>query len=144
MSAPGTITTLAGDADAVLEAIHAAILADPDLAVDLGAPARAHDTVPARPSYPYLTYGTVRSEDRSADGLARTAHRLSLHVWTRDGSRSEVLSLLSRAQRAVTTRVSHRVLPLYTDVFDLPETRRAGATTRHGLLHLSIITETET
>ena len=137
------MSSLTESAKALLIDIHAALADAPLITARLGDPIRAYDDVPENPIYPYLTYGSVRSEDRSSDGAGvRTSHQISLHVWSRYSGRAETLDLLGRIQSALETTLPHAVIPLYADVFEAGQGGRATPQTRHGLLRLSIITET--
>lgn len=117
-----------------------------DVAINMvfGAPPRLYDYTPEDPVYPYLTYGTVRSEDRSGDGVEILSHTVTLHVWSRYTGRAEILDLLAnlsdRLENIPSAQDGHHIAGLnviYTDVFRARDSR-----TQHGLIRLSIQTET--
>jgi len=117
-----------------------------DVAINMvfGAPPRLYDYTPEDPVYPYLTYGTVRSEDRSGDGVEILSHTVTLHVWSRYTGRAEILDLLAnlsdRLENIPSVQDGHHIAGLnviYTDVFRARDSR-----TQHGLIRLSIQTET--
>lgn len=105
---------------------------------------RLYDTAPEDPIYPYLTYGTMRSQDIGADETVLAAHQMTLHVWSRYAGRAEVFSLLSRISGALSAQsltqagllAVHSANVLYSDVLRAPDGR-----THHGLLRLSFTTE---
>jgi len=109
-----------------------------------GSPPRLYDYAPEDPIYPYLSYGTVRSEDRSGDDIEILSHTVTLHVWSRYSGRAEIVDLLAslsnRLEIIPKAHVDHRIVGLnilYTDVFRARDNR-----TQHGLIRLSIQTET--
>ena len=115
--------------------IHDALATDAMMQSLLGDPVRAYDHRPDSPVYPYLTYGTIRSEDTSGDAAPQATHQITLHLWSRYEGRSEVLSLLRRVCDTLRGVLPSLVIPLYTDVFLAPDGR-----TFHGLLRLSVTT----
>lgn len=125
--------TLAAKAADMQQTILAALEIDPGVTIRLGSPPRIHDDVPADPVYPYMTFGSVRSEDTSGDAAPQTTHQISLHIWSRYTGRSEVLELMERVEHAIRGVPVFTIVPLYLDVFRAPDGR-----TRHGLLRLSI------
>ena len=109
-----------------------------------GSPPRIYDFTPEDPVYPYMTYGTVRSEDRSADEVEILSHTVTLHLWSRYSGRAEVLDLLAtfsdRLERLPAQQIDHKIIGLnvlYVDVFRARDNR-----TQHGLIRLSVQTET--
>ena len=135
---------LAASGQALLVDIHRALSASETVRESLGDPVRVHDDVPDEPVYPYVTFGDLRSEDRSGDGSPRVAHQISLHLYSRYAGRAEALDVLSRVQGAIETHLGHTVIPLYADVFAAGRGGAVRPNTRHGILRLSIITENET
>lgn len=108
---------------------------------ELGSPARVFTDPPPGAPYPYVTLGSVRSENRADSGGPRAAHEFSLHLWDRDHGGAALLNLLSRVQGVLERDLPHAVVPLFADIF--PD-RRGGSDnplSRHGLLRLRIITE---
>jgi len=138
-------------AEALAKSVHAALSQDLGVQHALGGTngeaVRLYDTAPEDPVYPYLTYGAMRSEDIGADDTPLSAHRMTLHVWSRYAGRAEVLSLLSTVSAALqasvlsaTGHISVRSAgPVYSDVL-----RAADGRTHHGLARLAITTQAET
>jgi len=63
---------------AIIAAIlHNFLEQDPIVAAIFGTPPRLYDYAPEDPVYPYLTYGTVRSEDRSGDETEILSHTVT-------------------------------------------------------------------
>jgi hypothetical protein len=136
------MSSLADSAQQLVQDIHMTLISAPLIGAVLGDPPRIYDDVPEDPTYPYLTYGTVRSEDRNADGGGeRIAHQISFHIWSRGAGRREILELLDRVQSVLEAGLSHAIVPLYADVFAAGRGGQVTPNTRHGLLRLSIITE---
>ena len=145
MSAQTLVQTRAiGGPALIAQILHNHLAADPDMSLIFGSPPRLYDFAPEDPIYPYLSYGTVRSEDRGGDEAKLLAHSVTLHVWSRYSGRAEILDLLSQISVSLETmdaaQGDHQIVSvntLYTDVFRARDTR-----TQHGLIRLSIITET--
>jgi hypothetical protein len=130
---------------AIISAIlHDFLKDDFDITAIFGSPPRLYDYPPDDPIYPYLSYGTVRSEDRSGDDVEILSHMVTLHVWSRYSGRAEILDLLTtlsnRLEVIPKAQGDYRIVGLnilYTDVFRARDNR-----TQHGLIRLSIQTET--
>lgn len=128
----------------VVEAIHTRLANDIGVQGILGDPPRLYDSGPEDPVFPYLTYGALRSEDKSADGSQQTEHRMSLHVWSRYQGRVEtfdILKVLSQALEDAPLGLPNgqtviAVIP-YADVVRAPDGR-----TIHGLLRLNLYPKT--
>jgi len=129
----------------VSKAIHALLSDDVAVQAVLGTPPRLYDNPPEDPVFPYLTYGPMRSEDNSGDGVVISTHTLTLHIWSRYGGRAQVMEVLA----AVTGVLQDGSLTLpeaslvraqvsYTDIFRAPD-----GLTLHGLIRFSLITDKE-
>ena len=133
------MTRLADQALELQRAVHAAITSDTALQNLMGSAGpdggvvRAYDDVPPDPVFPYLTYGRIRSQDSSGDDADQSSHQITLHIWSRETSRSEALALTAAVEAAVAA-MPHRSVTLYTDIFRAPDGR-----TRHAVLRLSVI-----
>ncbi len=131
----------------IARAIHAALSASVSVQDSLGQPARLYDALPEDPLFPYLTYGALRTEDLGADGVNLMSHQMTLHIWSRYAGRAETLHILDVIKSVVEDKEalsSHMVetslmsaTTLYADVLRAPDGR-----THHGLLRLSLLTET--
>jgi len=124
-------------------ALHQVLAGSGAVQSALGNPPRLYDDAPEDPVFPYLTYGSARSEDESADDAPMTAHILTLHLWSRYAGRAEVFDLLhiisSALHGADLSSAQQNVCALnvnYTDVF-----RTADRRTLHGVLRLSVKTQ---
>ena len=136
------MSALGLSAAGVLADIHDALDGAADLRELLGDPVRVFDAPPAGVDYPYVTYGDLATEARDADGPGvRRAHRLTLHLWSR-GGRLDVLRHLARIQQVLERDLPHTVVTLALDAFAAASGGRTRPNTRHGVLRLSIITET--
>ena len=136
------------DIQAVIEiskAVHAVLSADLTVQDVLGLPARLYDNPPEDPVFPYLTYGSMRSEDISGDGAVINTHTLTLHIWSRYGGRAQVMEVMGAITAALgsgtlslTDRALVRAYVTYTDVF-----RASDGQTLHGLIRFSLTTDKE-
>lgn len=132
---------------AIARAIHAALSNNATIQDALGTPPRLYDTAPEDPVFPYLSYGPLRSEDIGGDGVELMSHQVTLHVWSRYAGRAEVLRLLEVIKSILNNKdvlasyiASENLVSasiLYSDVL-----RASDARTQHGLLRLSLLTET--
>ena len=136
-------------AEGLAKAVHAVLRDNPAVRFALGGaadePPRLYDAAPEDPVYPYLTYGTLRSEDIGADDTPLASHQMTLHLWSRYMGRAEVLGLLRKVNYAlladVLTAASddlsiRSVTAIYSDVLRAPDGR-----TQHGVLRISFITQ---
>lgn len=135
-------------AEKLAKVVHAALRDDPIVQFALGGTndlsPRLYDAAPEDPVYPYLTYGTIRSEDIGADDTPLAVHQMTLHLWSRYTGRAEVLGLLGQVTNAVavsnlveTPELSVRsATAIYSDVLRAPDGR-----THHGLLRISFTTQ---
>lgn len=133
--------------DLIAKAVHQALSQDTMLQDALGSPPRLYDSAPEDPVFPYLSYGTMRREEVGGDLTPLYFHQMTLHLWSRYAGRAEVLSLLAVIERIVsnTESLSAHLPPeslvsatvLYSDILRAPDGR-----THHGLLRLSLLTQT--
>ena len=128
---------------ALAAAIRAEILADPELAAELG-PDRVHDRPPGNPVFPFVSFGPSRSETDDASLHHGAVHFLTLTVWSQKAGRLEA----DRIADLVRTRLhgaplalnGHRLVFLEVDAAErdiVPEIRGARVT-----LSLRAMTET--
>lgn len=125
------------------KALHNRLSTDLGVQNGLGDPPRLYDSAPEDPVFPYLTYGDLKCEDDSGDGVSRTLHKTSLHVWSRYAGRAEVLGILTQISAALNAsplsleggQEAVCVVP-YVDVV-----RAKDGRTLHGLLRLNIYTQ---
>lgn len=127
----------------VAKAVHNRLSTHLAVQQKLGDPARAYDAAPEDPVFPYLTYGDMRSEDQSGDGVFRFRHIMTLHLWSRYAGRAEVMDIISAVSGALhETPLSlaggseaSAVIP-YTDIL-----RAADGRTLHGLIRLHLYSQ---
>lgn len=81
-------------------AVHAALVADGALVAALGGE-RVHDVPPASPAFPYVTLGEAQILDWSTATEAGEEHRLTLHVWSRQGGHGEAHEIAHLVQQAL-------------------------------------------
>ena len=129
----------------ISEALHTLLSEAAGVRAVLGQPPRLYDHPPEDAVFPYLTYGPMRSEDKSADGAIINAHMITLHIWSRYGGRAEVLNVLQAVTQALQTGTLAltavklvRAQVTYTDVFRAPD-----GMTLHGLIRFSLITDSD-
>ena len=127
-------------ARALAQALHMALRDDVAVTAQLGDPPRLYDHAPEDPIYPYLTYGAMREQSEGGDDLQLSAFTLNLHIWSRYGGRSEVLSTTAALRSVIERRdlniAGHKLVSanvIYSDIFRAPDGR-----TLHGLLRVSI------
>ena len=130
-------------AQALARAVHLALSSDVAVQSVLGQTPRLYDHPPEDPIYPYLTYGTMRSEDIGGDDSPMTAHNLTLHLWSRYGGRAEIMSMIQAVSGVLENDnwqltdghlVSANVI--FTDQFRAPDGR-----TLHGIIRLNATTQ---
>jgi len=132
-------------AEAVFEdALLAHLAADASVQAALGDPARIFDAAPEGAAFPYLSVGRGVSEPSGASGADLIAHRLTLHLWTRETGRRETKEMLGAIRAAVDeasfaladgfTLISCRAV--YADVFRTADSRLA-----HGVLRVQAVIE---
>ena len=136
-------------AEDLAKSVHAVLRDNPAVRFALSGtedePPRLYDAAPEDPVYPYLTYGSLRSEDIGADDTPLASHQMTLHLWSRYTGRAEVLGLLSQVSHALQAQsltaaavgLSIRsATAIYSDVLRAPDGR-----TQHGLLRISFVTQ---
>jgi len=140
--------SMSQQAESLAKAVHSVLRDNPAVRFALGGttdePPRLYDTAPEDPVFPYLTYGSLRSEDIGADDTPLASHQMTLHLWSRYMGRAEVLSLLSQTSHALQANALtaagdieiRSATAIYSDVLRAPDGR-----TQHGLLRLSFITQ---
>ncbi len=133
----------ADHAPIVAKSLHNRLSTDLGVQSELGSEARLYDFAPDDPVFPYLTYGSMRSDDISGDDCTLYEHTLSLHIWSRYAGRAEILSAIAAVSHAITKAplvlasgecVSARVV--FTDHFRAPDGR-----TLHGIVRLIVVTQ---
>lgn len=85
---------------ALRRAIHAYLHADAALVAGLGG-ARIYDVPPASPTFPYVTLGEAVVTDWSSGTESGEEHRLTIHVWSRQGGHGEAHEIAHLVQQAL-------------------------------------------
>lgn len=126
---------------ALQQAVHAALVADPDVAASVGA--RVYDDVPQDAAFPYITLGEASVRDWSTGSDTGAEHRLTLHVWSRAQGRKEIKEIsgvVSDAlDEAALTVTGTRLVNLRFVSADM--LRDADGETYHGILRFRAVTE---
>ncbi len=129
-------------AAALRAAIHDALVADTSLTALLGA-ARIYDEPPATPTFPYVTLGEARVQDVSVIDGPTQEHRLTLHVWSRQGGQREAHliagALLQALDDAPLTPSGFNLVNLRFSVADIR--REKDGRTYHALVRFRAVTE---
>jgi hypothetical protein len=127
---------------ALQKAIHAALIAAPNLIALLGAP-RIYDEVPRKPTFPYVTYGASTVRDWSTGTDEGHEHTVTLHAWSRFAGRKPVHEILGAMEAALDqqplTLDGHRLINLRHEFSDVR--RETDGETWHGILRLRAVTE---
>ncbi|MGF1462070.1 MAG: DUF3168 domain-containing protein [Maricaulaceae bacterium] len=119
-----------------------AMLSDaPELSDVLGRPARLYDLAPEEPVFPYVTFGQAETTPIGGDAAPVFEHRMSVHVWSRYGGRSEAKTLIAALRTVIDAGAApiegaHLVdlRTVFTDVF-----RHSDVRTIHGVLKLRAV-----
>jgi hypothetical protein len=123
-------------------AIHDRLVADADLVTRIGGP-RIWDHVPRGAAFPYVTYGTARTEDWSTGDSTGQSHTLVLHVWSRAPGRREALAIGERITTLLDdttlTLDGHRVVVIRVEAADV--VRQPDGQTLLATLRLRALTE---
>lgn len=119
-----------------------ALSADPAVTALLGGP-KIFDHAPERVRFPYLTLGRTAVIDWSTGTEDGDEHILTLHVWSRGGSKAEVYQIMdtvsTKLQDATLPLDSHRLVNLR---LQFAEARREpDSPTYHGILRFRAVTE---
>jgi hypothetical protein len=130
----------------VARAVHQVLAKNLMVQQFLGEPPRLYDYAPEDPIYPYLSYGRLRSEDKSGDAVSLHSHQLTLHIWSRYHGRGEIVRLMDVLKTALSegdliaaeltenNLVSAAII--FSDIL-----RATDGRTHHGLLRLSLLTD---
>ncbi|QIB35095.1 DUF3168 domain-containing protein [Ancylobacter pratisalsi] len=105
---------------------------------------RVYDVPPASPEFPYVTLGEAQVLDWSTATEAGEEHRLTLHVWSRQGGHGEAHAMAHLVQQALhdapLTLAGARLVNLRFTQADIR--REAGGRTYHGLVRFRAVIET--
>ncbi|MCS0501089.1 DUF3168 domain-containing protein [Ancylobacter mangrovi] len=129
-------------ATALRAAVHATLVNDGALSAALGG-ARVYDVPPAAPEFPYVTLGEAQLLDWSTATEAGEEHRLTLHVWSRQGGHGEAHAITHLVQEALHDMplelTGARLVNLRFTQADIR--REAGGRTYHALVRFRAVTE---
>ncbi|MBS7542005.1 DUF3168 domain-containing protein [Ancylobacter oerskovii] len=130
-------------AAALRAALHAALGADAPLLAALGG-ARIYDVPPAAPVFPYVTLGDAQVLDWSTATERGEEHRLTLHVWSRQGGHGEAHRIAALVQEALHDAAlplaEGRLVNLRTTGAEIR--REAGGRTYRAIVRFRAVTET--
>lgn len=128
---------------ALIRAVFDHLADTPAVKVVLGDPARISADPPPDPLFPFVCLGPVETRPADSTDCPADEHALTLHVYSRDRGRAEVLDLVAVLRAALRgaslTVPGHRLVllvPTYADAVRAPDGR-----TLLGLLRLRAITE---
>jgi hypothetical protein len=124
-------------------AIFAALTNDSALVAELGG-AKVYDEPPANAQFPYITFGRTSVYDWSTGTEIGTEQLFTLHIWSKEKGKKEVLEIMELARR----RLDQAELPLGGG-HELVNLRLEFAEARHdedlslhhGLLRFRAVTE---
>ncbi len=128
-------------AGALAKSVHNALKNNVVIRSYLGQNPRLYDHAPEDPTYPYLSYGQIKTEDIGGDNAALFKHTMSLHIWSRYCGRAEALHLSNAVCNALakqnlimtnTHLVNSNIV--FTDIFRAPD-----GITLHGVIRLIAI-----
>jgi hypothetical protein len=124
-------------------AIFAALIADSALVAELGGP-KVFDEPPAGTQFPYITFGRTSVYDWSTGTEIGTEQLFTLHIWSKEKGRKEVLEIMELAR----TRLDRAALPLggghhlVNLRLEFAEARHdEDLSLHHGLLRFRAVTE---
>ncbi len=63
-------------------------------ALDTGLSDPVYDKVPASPTYPFVTIGSDKQEDWSAEGVEGEQHTLMIHSWSQSSTLTEIKNIM--------------------------------------------------
>ncbi len=58
--------------------------------------AKVYDHTPQGSAFPYVTIGDSTAKDISRMGAVGTEHKMTLHVWSREGGRAQTATIMNR------------------------------------------------
>jgi hypothetical protein len=127
---------------ALQQAVFAALTGDSFLVSLLGG-ARVYDDVPARGTFPYVTFATGSERDWSDGTEAGIEHGLTLHVWSRAAGRQESWRILWRLREVLHDAglavSGHRLVNLRHEASEVR--RAADGETFQGIIRFRAVTE---
>ncbi|MCK0196348.1 DUF3168 domain-containing protein [Ancylobacter sp. 6x-1] len=129
---------------ALRRAIHDALAADAGLIALLGG-TRVYDLPPPSPDFSYVTLGEAQVSDWSTATERGEEHRLTLHVWSRQGGHREVHAIAEQVQQVLhDAELAPAGAHLVNLRFTSAEIRREQAgRLHHCLLRFRAVIETE-
>lgn len=115
---------------------------DPALRARLGGP-KVFDRVPERAVFPYLTLGRTAVVDWSTGTEDGSEHILTLHVWSKGGSKQEAYEIMDMVSNALHDQAlpltSHRLVNLQLQFAEARQEPDSPA--YHGILRFRAVTE---
>ena len=133
-------------ANRLLAGLQSALNNNVEVRAQLGTPPRLYDRrPPVDVVFPFLTFGDVRVEDRSGDGVRVEECTVNLHLYSHYQGRAEAMSILALVLEAVGRDRLRTYLPdcgrvvsRFTDSFAARDSH-----SRHSVLRITVTLATD-
>jgi hypothetical protein len=127
---------------ALRRSLHQSLAGHAPLVAVLGGP-HVYDEVPRGAAFPYVTLGDAEVSDWSTGSSTGQEHRLTLHVWSRQGGQAEAHiiagEIIAALEDVPLHPAGHRLVNLRFATADIR--READGRTWHGLVRFRAVTE---
>jgi hypothetical protein len=127
---------------ALRRSLHQSLAGHAPLVAVLGGP-HVYDEVPRGAAFPYVTLGDAEVSDWSTGSSTGQEHRLTLHVWSRQGGQAEAHiiagEIIAALEDVPLDPAGHRLVNLRFATADIR--READGRTWHGLVRFRAVTE---
>lgn len=127
---------------ALRRSLHQSLAGHAPLVAVLGGP-RVYDEAPRGAAFPYVTLGDAEVSDWSTGSSTGQEHRLTLHVWSRQGGQAEAHiiagEIIAALEDVPLDPAGHRLVNLRFATADIR--READGRTWHGLVRFRAVTE---
>lgn len=127
---------------ALRRSLHQSLAGHAPLVAVLGGP-HVYDEAPRGAAFPYVTLGDAEVSDWSTGSSTGQEHRLTLHVWSRQGGQAEAHiiagEIIAALEDVPLDPAGHRLVNLRFATADIR--READGRTWHGLVRFRAVTE---
>ncbi|MFN3856085.1 MAG: DUF3168 domain-containing protein [Phreatobacter sp.] len=127
---------------ALRRSLHQSLAGHAPLVAVLGGP-HVYDEAPRGAAFPYVTLGDAEVSDWSTGSSSGQEHRLTLHVWSRQGGQAEAHiiagEIIAALEDVPLDPAGHRLVNLRFATADIR--READGRTWHGLVRFRAVTE---
>lgn len=127
---------------ALRRSLHQSLAGHAPLVAVLGGP-HVYDEAPRGAAFPYVTLGDAEVSDWSTGSSTGQEHRLTLHVWSRQGGQAEAHiiagEIIAALEDVPLDPAGHRLVNLRFATADIR--READGRTWHGLVRFRVVTE---